>query len=107
MVIRTVLSLAFVAALASAQAPRFRVLDEQLPPFDTNIGGAAGGAADFDGDGDLDLLTSTRFFLNAGGGRFTEGPLFSSTVVTPVPVIRILGDRRPERRRTSRRPRRG
>ena len=80
-IIRTGLSLAFVVAMAGAQASRFRVLNEQLPPFDTSIGGAAGGAADFDGDGDLDFVTSdqasgTFLRLNDGlGGFATAEPL--------------------------------
>jgi hypothetical protein len=68
-------ALSLVCALAPAQAPPFAFVKDQIP----GESGPVLGLADFDQDGDLDLLTNhTGIYLNDGHGNFTPHPVLSA-----------------------------
>ena len=83
------------ASLVSAQSPPlFRQVGDPLPD---GMGQAIGGA-DFEGDGDADLFTSTGVFLNQGG-FFSAGPAlpaaFNSTLnIRAIAIADVTGDGR-------------
>ena len=79
-----VLVLAAIAAVASAQTPRFAEVAEALP----DGMGQLIATADFEGDGDADLFTSTGAFLNTGG-FFRPGPTLSLGFLLNVRSIAI------------------
>src|SRR5262245_41840799 len=60
----------FLAGLVAAQAFSFRALDEPLLP---GIG-PADAVADFNGDGNADLLWSTGVFVGDGHANFVSAP---------------------------------
>src|SRR5436190_4198443 len=64
---RIILVCAATAALGLAQTPLFQALDAPVPQ---SLGGVDA-VADFDGDGDMDLLGPGGIAVNDGHGRFT------------------------------------
>ena len=87
-----VLVLIWIAAAIQAQSP-FGVLREMVPPS----AGTITGTADFDGDGDLDLLTAgTGVYLNDGNARFSAHSQLSTVGTTFVAVADLTGDGFPD-----------
>ena len=87
------LTLSF-AAPAVAQNPLFAQVGD---PFPDGMGQATG-AADFEGDGDVDVFTSTGVFLNVNG-FFTPGPRMPAGFVVnsnfrSVAIAELTGDGR-------------
>ncbi len=73
---------AAIASAALAQTPRFAEVGEPLP----DGMGQLGAAADYDGDGDVDLFTATGVVL-ANGGFFRAGPTLA---LGPLQNVRSL-----------------
>src|SRR5262245_58066051 len=77
-----VVLLALAVSPAGAQAPPFRFMKELIP----ESAGPVLGLADFDQDGDLDLLTNgTGIYLNDGNGNFTPHPVLSAVIANGGP----------------------
>ena len=94
--LKTAITLVLAAVAALGQNPRFGQVGE---PFPDGIGQAIG-AADFEGDGDVDLYTTVGVFLNTNG-FFTPGPTmppgFAAAVnIYAVAVADMTGDGRPD-----------
>jgi hypothetical protein len=77
---RRLLLFFLLVGLAAAQVPAFRTVGDLIP---SNAGPVLG-LADFDQDGDLDLLTNgTGIYLNDGHGLFTPHPVLSAVIGFP------------------------
>jgi FG-GAP-like repeat len=70
-----------LAAMMTAQAPLFGVVDNPIPYG----AGTIEAAGDLDGDGDADLLCANGVLVNDGGGRFSHAgnplPFFRSRAI--------------------------
>lgn len=81
-----------ITTAAVAQTPRFAEVGESLP----DGMGQLAAAADFEGDGDVDLFTHAGVFLNTGG-FFRAGPTLALGVlfnVRSIEVADLTGDGR-------------
>jgi hypothetical protein len=90
------LALTILAGALQAQSPRFGQPGDPLPESASNVFAAA----DYEGDGDLDLFTGAGVLLNEGSGYFTKGPTYPDRLetlnATTAVVADFTGDGRPD-----------
>jgi hypothetical protein len=70
-------SFGWIASGVASQQPRFAEVGEPAPATTSNVIGSG----DYDGDGDVDVYSTSGVALNDGGGSFTPGPKFPDVVV--------------------------